>query len=215
MLTLRNASLAIAVVLAGCAQIEVGNADTGPGGTVTTYDANKQSVAGWIPQAGVVNVAPGIDHWTRIRVIAPEGATECRSGAGLFSRGGPQDKGRPDADRIVTLTSREGDRTAHFVCETPRGPVRRSVSASVYTMPIPPSAPPHIVKQLESTRRDTHVLPPLVHMDPKDPQAEARWAALGAEACPVILDRVSMETGFLCLPGMLEKFKAADLGEAS
>jgi hypothetical protein len=213
MLTLRKASVAIAVVLAGCAQIEVRNADVGPGGAVTTYDANKQAWLGWIPQVGVVNKAPGIDHWRRIRVIAPEGATECRSGA-VFARGGPEDEGKPNANREVMLTSNQNQNTAHFECDTPGGVVRRSVKASVYTIPIPPNVPADQMWLYEGNR-GTKVLPPLVHMDPKDAQAEARWAALGAEVCPVISDRASPVTGFVCLPGMLEKFKVTDLGEGS
>jgi hypothetical protein len=150
---------------------------------------------------------PGIDHWKRIRVIAPEGATECRSGDGLFSRGGPQDKGKPDANREVMLTSREGDRIVHFVCDTPCGAVRRSVKASVYTMPIPPNVPADKM-WLYERRPSWHVLPPLVHMDPRDPGAEGRWAAIGPEICPVVSDRAST---LVCKPGMLEKFKAVDL----
>jgi hypothetical protein len=100
------------------------------------------------------------------------------------------------------LTSRQGDRTAHFVCDTPGGAVRRSVNASVYT------------QVLGNGRRNVkyHVLPPLVHIDPGDPEAEVRWAALGAELCPVVSERA---LGFVCKPGMLEKFKAEDLSKAS
>ena len=210
MLALQKVGLiAVVVTLAGCAQIEVRNADAGPGGAVTTYDANKQAWVGWIPQAGVVNNAPGIDHWTRIRVIAPKDATECRSGA-FLARGGPEDEGRPNANREVMLTSNQNQNTAQFECDTPGGVVRRSVKASVYTRPIPPNVPADKM-WLYKGDRGAKALPPLVHMDPKDAQAEERWAALGAEVCPVISDRASRETGFVCLPGMLEKFKAVDL----
>lgn len=213
MLTAQKVSLLAVIVLAGCAQVEVRNADVAPGGTVTTYDANRQAALGWIPQVGVVNKAPGIDHWMRIRVIAPEGATKCRSG-NFFAPGGPQDEGRPNANREVMLTSNHNQNTAHFECETPGGVVRRSVKASVYTMPIPPDVPADKMWLYEGNR-GTKVLPPLVHMDPKDAQAEARWAALGAEVCPVISDRVSPETGFICVRGMLEKFKAVDLAAST
>jgi hypothetical protein len=207
MLSVRKAALGVLVALAGCAQIEVRDAEVAPGGTVTTENHTTNLLTAWIPRVSPGN-RPGIDHWTRIRVIAPEGATECRSGS-LFSRGGPQAEGKPDAERAVMLTSREGDRDAHFVCDTPNGAVRRSVNASVYTMPIPPNVPADKM-WLYKGNRSWHVLPPLVHMDLKDAQADARWAAIGAELCPVISERAS---GFVCKPGMLEKFKAADLGE--
>lgn len=207
MLTLRKVSLVAAVVvLAGCAQLEVRDADAPPGGTVTTEDHTRNAVLGWIPQVAPRN-RPGIEHWTRIRVVAPEGATICRSGT-FFSKGGPEAKGEPDANRVVMLTSRQGDRTAHFACDTPIGEVKRSVSASVYTMPIPPNVPADRMWFYEGNR-SWHVLPPLVHMDPRDPAAEARWDALGPELCPEISHRVF---GFVCKPGMLEKFKAVDLG---
>jgi hypothetical protein len=205
MLTVRKAGLGALLLLAGCAQIEVRDADVAPGGTVTTEDHNRNVALGWIPQVAPSN-RPGIDHWTRIRVIAPEGATECRSGS-LFSRGGPQAKGKPDTERAVMLTSRQGDREAHFVCDTPSGAVRRTVRASVYTQPVPAQAAARGRKPWTY-----HVLPPLVHVDPRDPAAQARWAAIGAELCPVISERAF---GFVCKPGMLEKFKAEDLGEAS
>lgn len=197
------------IALAGCAQVEVRDANTTPGGTVTTEDHTKNAALGWIPSIGPTN-RPGIDHWTRIRVIAPEGATECRSGS-MFSKGGPQARGRPDADRAVMLTSREGDRTAHFVCDTPAGPVRRSVRASVYTHTWS-DPPPGVKRNFTPKPRDFHVLPPLVHMDPREPDASARWAAIGPELCPVVSEQSAT---LICKPGMMEKFRAVDLGEAS
>lgn len=194
-------ALALAFVLAGCAQIEVRNADAGPGGTVTTEDHTRNALLGWVPRVTPRN-RPGIDHWTRIRVIAPEGATECRSGS-LFARGGPSDRGKPDKDRAVMLTVREGDRTAHFVCDTPGGQVKRSVEASVFERPSRPNG---------KAFGKFHVLPPLVHMNPRDPDAEARWAAIVSEVCPVISERAAT---LPCHPGMMEKFKAVDLARGS
>lgn len=197
MLKTRKKALALACMLSACAQVEVRNADVGPGGTVTTEDHTKNAVLGWIPSVTPRN-RPGIDHWTRIRVIAPEGATECRSGS-LFSRGGPQAKGKPDKDRAVMLTAREGDRTAHFACDTPGGEIKRSVDASVFQLP--PTANGWTFGKF-------YVLPPLVHMDPRDPDAEARWAAIAVEVCPAISDRASR---LPCQTGMMENFKAVDL----
>lgn len=202
MLTIRKASLIAIVMLAGCAT-EIRNADAPPGGLVTTVDKTQNTMLGWM-QVTPSNKAPGVEHWTRMRVIAPAGATECRT------QDGPQDEGKPDAQGAVMLTGREGARSVQIVCDTPQGVVKRTVNASVYAQPIPPDAPPDIAKRL-AKRRDTHVLPPLVHVDPGDPGAEARWAAIGAELCPEISERVF---GFVCKPGMLEAFKAADLNEA-
>ena len=192
-------AVALAFMLAGCAQIDVRNADAGPGGTVTTEDHTRNALLGWIPSVTPRN-RPGIDHWTRMRVIAPEGATECRSGS-LFARGGPSNRGKPDKDHAVMLTAREGDRSAHIVCDTPDGEVERMVEASVFERPPLPNG---------RSFGKFHVLPPLVHMNPRDPDAQARWAAIAKEVCPVISDRAAT---LPCKAGMMEKFMAVDLAE--
>ena len=52
------------------------------------------------------------------------------------------------------------------------------------------------------------VLPPLVHMQRRDPKAGERWAALEAEICTDQKPKGRLE----CRLGMMDKLEAADLG---
>ena len=189
-------------VAAGCASVEIRNADAAPGGAMTTVDPVKGAALGWVPQIAPAK-NPGVEHWTRMRVIAPAGATQCRT-LTPFMPDGPEDEGRPDADGALMLAAREGAKSVQIVCKTPAGTVRRIVTASIYTH----DHPPEIMARYSNARpHNVYVLPPLVHVDPLEPGAEARWAAIGAELCPEISERVF---GFVCKPGMLDALKAAD-----
>lgn len=208
MLSLGNAGLlALAgCLLAGCASVKVRNADAAPGGAITTVDPVKSAALGWIPQVGPAN-NPAIHHWTRMRVIAPAGATQCRT-LTPFTSDGPEDEGQPDLNGVLMLAAREGARSIQIACKTPSGVVQRTVTASIYTV----EHSPEVRARYSNARpHNFYVLPPLVHVDPRDPDAEARWAAIAAELCPEISERVF---GFVCKPGMLETFKAADLNQA-
>jgi hypothetical protein len=55
------------------------------------------------------------------------------------------------------------------------------------------------------------VKPPLVHIDPADPEAERRWSEIVSELCPAPPARAGF---IICQPGMLEKLKAEDLKTA-
>jgi len=142
-------------------------------------------------------------QWTLVRVVAPPGATRCRiADQSSFMPEGPMAEGRPDEKREVMLTYDAFAETAAFECRTPEGVKKRTVKAVVYEMPVPGSAPK------TSARLSTPVKPPLVHIDPSDPDAERRWRELAAELCPEVSARAF---GFVCKPGMLEKLKAEDL----
>ena len=51
-------------------------------------------------------------------------------------------------------------------------------------------------------------LPPLVHMDPKDPALPQRWVSLAKEICPAAPGSgINMN---MCAPGILERLQAVD-----
>jgi hypothetical protein len=203
---MKQTSIAIlaACVAGGCTTIDQYRyADAPPGQAVSGTSPFSRTMETLNPFTGGYN-----QTWTRIRVIAPPGADACRiAGQSIFISDGPSPGGKPNENREVMLAYEEGAKSASFECRTPQGVVRRTVKASVYTQPVPETAAARGRKPWTY-----HVLPPLVHIDPNDPGAEARWTAIAAELCPEISERVF---GFVCKPGMLEKFKAADLGEAS
>lgn len=137
-------------------------------------------------------------QWTLVRVVAPPGATRCRiADQSPFVPAGPQPEGEPDAKREVMLTYHASAEAAAFECRTPEGVKKRTVKAVVYE-----------TKYQDKVFMRTQVKPPLVHIDPSDPEAEQRWTELAAELCPEVSERAS---GFVCKPGMLEKLKAEDL----
>lgn len=141
-------------------------------------------------------------QWALVWVVAPPGATQCRiADQSPFMPDGPKAEGRPDAKREVMLTYDAFAETAAFECKTPDGVKKRTVKAVVYEMPVSKKSP-------RSFAFRTQVKPPLVHIDPNDPEAERRWTELAAELCPEVSERAS---GFACKPGMLEKLKAEDL----
>lgn len=138
-------------------------------------------------------------QWVRIRVIAPPGATRCRiADQSPFMPLGPQAEGRPDSMRQVMLTYDAHSQSAAFICDTPAGNIKRSVKAVPWTMTFGG-------KPLGTLQ----VKPPMVHIDPSDQDAAARWTGLAAELCPTVSERAYSIT---CRPGMLEKLQAADIG---
>lgn len=183
------------VSLAACTSVDkYSGLDGPPGGYVVGSSPFQRTMADLNPFQSQYT-----HQWVRIRVIAPPGATRCRiADQSPFMPPGPQAEGKPDAQLQVMLAYDAFSSTAAFECKTPDGLVKRSVRAVVY----------------ESTfanrfKHTTHVKPPMVHIDPRDPDAEARWTAFAAELCPVVSERAS---SFSCKPGMLEKLKAADIG---
>jgi len=161
---------------------------------------------------GGISTAPGLINpyngnptgrrYQRIRVIAPPGASVCRIvGQSMFVAPGPQAQGKPNDKHEVTLTYDVEAPSASFECQMPSGVARRTVQAVPY----------------ESTQKGYDgnpltvtlmlVKPPLVHMNSQDPEAEARWTALGAELC----SPHSESPSYLCKPGLLGKLKAEDL----
>jgi hypothetical protein len=207
---MKHASIAIlaACVAGGCTTIDQYRyTDALPGQAVSGTSPFSRTMDALNPFSGGYN-----DTWTRIRVIAPPGADACRiAGQSIFISDGPSPKGKPDEKREVMLAYDEGAKSASFECRTPAGVVKRKVEASVYTMPIPANVPADKM-WLYKGDRSWRVLPPLVHMDPADPDAEARWAAISIELCS---PGSKAQYSLMCRPGMLEKLKAADLGEGS
>ena len=138
------------------------------------------------------------------RNSAMQGLPAAGSVVSRFSFGGPEPEGKPDDKREVMLTYDVEAKSAQLRVQLAAGIVRRRVKAVPY--------------DIMFRRRDTErvlstaqVKPPLVHMDPTDPDADARWAAISAELCsPGSASVYSL----ICKPGMLEKLKAVDLGSA-
>lgn len=135
----------------------------------------------------------------RIRVIAPPEATQCRiADQSPFMPPGPQPEGKPNSKGEVMIAYDAFSSSAAFVCDTPAGQLTRSVTPAPWQM------------TFRGWQINTvQVKPPMVHVDPSDPDAAARWTSLAAELCPVVSERAS---SFSCKPGMLEKRQAADIG---
>jgi hypothetical protein len=193
--------LAVVFALAlvgGCTQIDrYNNADAKPGGTVVGSSPFRRATA---------SLGPRGPQWIRFRVIAPPDATVCRiTGQSIFARPGPETQGKPNEKREVMLTYDVDAKSASFECKTPSGILRRTVQAVRYDMMST------LFDGKPRLMEIAWVKPPLVHMDPKDPEAEARWAALGVELCSGPYDG---DSHFTCKPGMLEKLKAVDLAAA-
>lgn len=189
-------ALAIAsTASAACTGIDrYGGLDGPPGGYVTGSSPVQRMMSELDPVKSQYK-----NQWVRIRVIAPAGATRCRiADQSLFMPLGPQAEGRPDSAGAVMLTYDAFSSTASFTCDTPDGRVKRSVNAV-----------PYVLTLSGRYMNTVQVKPPMVHVDPSDADAEARWTSLAAELCPVVSERA---TAFACKPGMLEKLKAADIG---
>ena len=195
MMSARNrpptALIIAALLLSSCKQYDqYQNLDGAPGETVFASSP---------VQRNLMLGSNRSDQWTRIRLIAPPGATSCKIANHLLHNPrGPEMEGKPDANRFVMLTVTAEIRTAAFSCNTPDGVVRRTVSAVPYQITYR--------DRVVSTAR---VLPPLVHLDPDDPTAGRRWQEFWSEACPVVSERAGR---IMCKPDMPEKLQAADLG---
>jgi hypothetical protein len=195
MLPLRNVTvgLAASVLFAGCTTTT--KADAPPGATVTTENES----ASWLPR-GISGEKQGMQNWTRIRVIAPAGARQCVSGSVLpLIYGGPQAIGRPDTKGEVMLTTDMEAGAVHIRCTTADGDVARTVKAYRYSRTFQ-----------NGMKSSFPIQPPMIHMNPSDPQAEARWTELRAEICKE--GEIGPRSGFLCEPEIFAALKAADLG---
>jgi len=183
---------------AGCTSIDKYNGlDAPPGGTVFGSSSFSRTMETLNPVPSGYGAA-----WTRIRVIAPLGASVCRiAGQSIFVAPGPEPEGKPNDKGEVMLSYDAEAKSASFECRMPSGVVKRTVEA------VPFAIMTRLRSGVERKVSTAHVKPPLVHMDPTDPAAEARWAAISAELCP--------GPTLICEPGMLEKLKAEDLSEAS
>lgn len=182
----------LCVAAAGCQVIH--NADALPGETMTVENQGTS----W---TSVVGARTGIRHWTRIRVIAPPGATECISGSlSPLIQGGPQASGTPGRDRAVMLTTDPDSLTVHVRCLTPSGDVVRSVDGYRYEQR----------PRGSSTAFGFNIQPPMIHMDPADPERAARWDSLHAEVCTQVR---GSRSGYLCRPEIFAALRASDIGE--
>lgn len=160
-------------------------------------------VSGTSPfQRAMSDINPMSDYnsqWVLVRVIAPVGATRCWvADKSPFDPAGPKAEGQPDDKREVVLAHKAHSDTATFACKTPAGEVKRSVKAVPYEM-----------RYRDKVIHTTPLKPPLVHLDPSDAEAGARWTAISAELCPQISERAG---NMICKPGMMDKLRAADIG---
>lgn len=191
------------VTLAACTTVDkYSGLDNPPGGYIVGSSSFQRTMADLNPFQSQYT-----HQWVRIRVIAPPGATRCRiADQSPFMPEGPQADGRPDAKREVMLAFDAFSDFAAFECKTPEGVVKRRVGAVLYESLLSKAATAGYFKTTAKVK------PPLVHMDPADPDAEQRWQAFATELCPVVSERAF---AFACKPGMLEKLKAADIGARS
>lgn len=190
--------IALLVTCGGCTTVDRYRGLDGPPGGYVSGTSSFQRTMSSLNPFGSYN-----SQWTLVRVIAPPGATRCRIvDQNPFAPDGPKTEGAPDAKREVMLAYLASATSAEFECRTPDGVMRRKVDAVAYEWPRLKSAPP------SSFTITTQVKPPLVHIDPTDPEAESRWRSLSTELCPHGSERAST---FVCKPGMFEKLKAVDL----
>jgi hypothetical protein len=155
--------------LAGCNTIK--REDVRPGGTVVTED----KAISWM--SDLSGNPAGHRGWKFVKVIAPPGASECRVEGSMFDGVNPYEKARVEIDGSVLLTVRNEQAKQTFACRTAEGVKRRTVQSERITNTFTD------YKQRPYTRRYWST-PPMVHIDPSDPQAAARWDALWEEVCP-------------------------------
>jgi len=188
-----------AVCLAASGCIVIDKEDRRPGGLVWMEN---QSVS-WMPADLMHGGRAGMKSWAFVRVVAPPGATGCRVESGFFDGRNPYPKAKVGADGAAMLTVRNEQPQSVFVCVMPGGAeVRREAPSTKVTYM-------SRVSSTKETERSYWVVPPLVHVDQKNPDADKHWAAIGEEICaPASLGRY----GAVCKPGMLDRMKAIDLG---
>jgi hypothetical protein len=189
-------ALLFGVTGAACASAcnSVSKADFRPGGDVWTED---KSVS-WFP---VISGNPGREGWVFVRVIAPPGAKECSvDGSWLHGRN-PYPRARVAADGAAMITVLNDASDVSVSCTTRDAVVRRKVSSE------------RVVSTRGSKqwaqRHDYFVVPPLVHMDPADRQAAARWEALRLELCSAEFSGIAA-----CKGDLMSSMKRRDLNEA-
>jgi hypothetical protein len=186
----------VGIVCAACASAcnSVSKADFRPGGNVWTED---KSIS-WLP---VISGNPGRDGWVFVRVIAPAGATECSADGSWLDGRNPYPSAPVAADGEAMITVRNEASEVSVSCATPGGSVQRKVSSERVI------STTHIGQWAQ--KHDYFVVPPLVHLDPADPQAAARWDALRLELCPA--DMISAISA--CTGDRMSNMKRRDLNE--
>jgi hypothetical protein len=191
---------AVFLAAAGCTSIE--KADARPGGLVWTENTS----IGWMPSGLASPGRAGTRGWIFVRVIAPTGATECRAESGLFDGPNPYKSGKPGPDRAALLTVRDAAAQSVFICMTAGGEVRRETPSTKITYTV------RGYYGKKDEERSYWSVPPLVHVNPKDADADKHWAAVSEEVCPA--SGAGRGRNF-CKPGMLDKMKAVDLGASA
>lgn len=187
----------VCVMLAGllsAACNTVGSADVRPGGLVWTED---KSISWFSDLSG--NRA-GTRGWVFVRVMAPAGATACQADHSWFDGVNPFPQASVDKDGAALITVRNEIGEVGFSCATPSGVVRRKVASERFT--------------ISFRRMGEHsfwIVPPMVHMDPADSHAAARWDALHAELCP----EGEISGIAACRPGVMQNMKLRDMGGGS
>ena len=146
---------------------------------------------------------PGAGRLGVVRVIAPTGATECSADGSWLDGRNPYPRADVASDGAAMITVRNDASEVSFSCATPRGVIRRKVSSE------------HVVSTTHigqwTQKHDYFVVPPLVHIDPTDAQAAARWDALRLELCPVA--KISAISA--CMDDRMSNMKRRDLNEKS
>lgn len=195
-LGLHSTLFAACLLAAACNTVET--SDPRPGGQVWTED---KSIS-WLSDTS--GNPAGHKNWIFVRVIAPAGATECRVEASMFDGVNPFPKTPVDDKGAAMVTVRDEKDKSSIACRTPEGWVKRTLASE------------RIVNTFKDyTGKKTYqrgywAVPPMIHIDPKDLQAAARWDALAAEICPVVTRNPPFPVN-ACRDDRLERMKARDI----
>lgn len=191
---MRSGAVGLALLaLAACNTVN--KADVRPAGLVWTED---KSISWFSDLSG--NRA-GVNGWIFVRVIAPAGATECEAHHNWFDGVNPYPKAPVDKDGAALVTVRNETAENGFSCKTPSGVVRRTIASEKFTYSYAISR-----DRTKRAERSFWIVPPMVHMDPSDSEAAARWDKLHAELCPE-----GKAYGGACRPGVMLNMKLRDL----
>jgi hypothetical protein len=175
------ASVMIGACLTACMSYE--NLDGKPGSTATReFDP--------IPVPGL-GLGRTSGSYQNVRVIAPNGAQVCR--VTNFNGQPPFVSERsPDADGVIALAVSESLDEAELRCAGQGVRVERQIRRL----------------QLSFGNYSRRSFPPLVHMQPSDPNAAARWTALYAEICATTRPR----DRYICDEANWAQLRAQDIG---
>ncbi len=182
----------------GCNTVR--KADVRPGGLVWTED----KAVSWM--SDLSGNSAGHRGWIFVRVVAPAGATDCQTDNSWLDGVNPYPKAPVDKDGAALVTVRNEIGESSFSCATPTGVVRRKIASEKFTYSYASN-----YTRTQRAERSYWIVPPMVHMDPTDPQVAARWDALHAELCP----EGKITGGGACRDGVMQNMKQRDLAAMS